>query len=108
MAGGVGALAWGGCARFLSRALLLSLVRGGLIGLPWVLMVDVLPGRHFAKLALAVTWVGLVVSSLGPLCWGSALAVWGIGAFLWIALVESPVLVAVVGLRPRLFATDRR
>ena len=82
-------------------ALLLSLVRGGLISLPWVLMADVLPVRHFAKLALAVTWVGLLSASLGTIYWGWALDFWGVGAFFWVVLAEAIVLTAVVAWRPR-------
>ncbi len=91
LAGGIGALVWGVAADFFSvrwlliavavlslpvaawvwlsddpvgGALLLSLVRGGLISLPWVLMADLLPKRHFAKLALAITLLG----TLAGLC----------------------------------------
>ena len=81
-------------------ALLLSLVRGGLISLPWVLMADLLPQRHFAKLALAITLLGVVGSSLGSLYQGTAMFVWGDGSFIWIALIESLALAAVVSFRP--------
>ena len=130
LAGGIGALVWGVAADFFSvrwlliavavlslpaaawvwllddpggSALLLSLVRGGLISLPWVLMADLLPERHFAKLALAMTLLGTLGGSLGPLYGGAALAVWGVGTFIWIALIESILLAAVVACRP----TDR-
>ena len=130
LAGGLGALVWGVAADFFSvrwlliavavlslpaaawvwllddpggSALLLSLVRGGLISLPWVLMADLLPERHFAKLALAMTLLGTLGGSLGPLYGGAALAVWGVGTFIWIALIESILLAAVVACRP----TDR-
>lgn len=76
-------------------ALLLSLVRGGLISLPWVPMAEVLPVRSFAKLALAVAFVGRFPSGLGPIYWGSALDFWGVGAFFWIVLVEAVVLTVV-------------
>ena len=82
-------------------ALLLSLVQGGLVSLPWVLMAKVLPVRHFAKLALAITWVGLLSASLGTIYWGWALDFWGVGAFFWIVLAEAAVLAAVVIWRPR-------
>ena len=85
LAGGTGALLWGIASDFLpvrwllmaltvvfllaalslwlpggdgTDVLILALVRGGLISLPWVLMAESLPARHFAKLALAVSWVG--------------------------------------------------
>jgi hypothetical protein len=69
--------------------LILSVVRGGLVSLPWVLMADYLPMRHFAKLALAITWVGsmgtslvLLVESLGLYYWGWTLDVWGTDPFI--------------------------
>ena len=81
--------------------LLLSLVRGGMISLPWVLMAEVLPVRHFAKLALAVTaagWLGVDWGrSTGDWPWGA----WGAGAFFWIVLAEALVLSVVVALRLR-------
>ena len=80
--------------------LLLSLVRGGLISLPWVLMADALPGRHFAKLALAVTGVGWLGSGLGTVYWSLALDFWGVDSFFWIVLGEAALLVAVVAPRP--------
>ena len=77
-------------------ALLLSLVRGGLISLPWVLMAEVLPVRHFAKLALGVSFVGWFGSGLGSIYWGLALDLWGVGAFFWMVLAEVGVLAAAV------------
>ena len=130
LAGGIGALLWGVAADFFSvrwllialaglslpaaawvwlsddpvgGALLLSLVRGGLISLPWALVADLLPQRHFAKLALAITLLGILGGSLGSLYQGAAMAVWGTGSFIWIALIESILLAAVVSFRP----TDR-
>ena len=122
LAGGVGALLWGIASDFFPArrllvilaalslpavgwgllledpeggALLLSAVRGGLISLPWVLMASVLSARHFAKLALPVTFIGWFGSGLGPVYWGSALDFWGVGAFFWIVLGEAGVLAAV-------------
>ena len=130
LAGGIGALVWSVAADFfpvrwlliavaalslpvaawvwlsddpVGGALLLSLVRGGLISLPWVLMADLLPKRHFAKLALAIILLGTLGGSLGPLYGGVALRLWGPGSFIWIALIESIFLAAVVACRP----TDR-
>ena len=60
-----------------------------------------MPGHHFAKLALAITWVGLLGSSLGPLYWVWALDLWGVDSFLWIILVEAGALAAVVACRPK-------
>ena len=77
-------------------ALLLSLVRGGLISLPWVLTADLLPKRHFAKLALAITLLGTLGASLGSLYQGAAMVALGAGSFIWITLIESIVLTAAV------------
>ena len=88
-------------------ALLLSLVRGGLISLLWVLMAEVLPVRHFAKLALAVSFVGWFGSGLGPIYWGSALDLSGVGALFWIVLAEAVALAVVVTLLPVSMAAKR-
>ncbi len=128
LAGGTGALVWGMASDFLpARWLLIALVvvsllavlslwlpggdgtdmlilalgRGGLVSLPWVLMAESLPARHFAKQALVVTWMGWLGSSLGVLYWSRADYVWGVDAAFWIFLVETAGLVTVVALRPR-------
>ena len=128
LAGGVGALLWGVASDFFpvrrllialavlslpaagwgwllddpaGGALLLALVRGGLISLPWVLMAEFLPGRHFAKLALAITWVGQVGVDLVQFFWISAFYFWGVEPFFGIFFVEVGVMVAVVACRPR-------
>lgn len=130
LAGGIGALAWGAASDFLpvrwllialaalslpaaawvwlsddpgAGAHLLLLVRGGLISLPWVLMADLLPKRHFAKFALVIILLGTLGGSLGLFYLGTAFSVLGAGWFVWIALIESCVLAAVVAWRP----TDR-
>ena len=127
LAGGIGALVWGAAADFFSvrwllialaalslpaaawiwllddpvgGALLLSLVRGGLISLPWVLTADLLPTRHFAKLALAMILLGTLGASLGSLYQGAAMVALGTGSFIWIALIESMVLAAAVAWQP--------
>ena len=88
--------------------LILSVVRGGLVSLPWILMADCLPMRHFAKLALAVSWVGsmgssmvLLGESLGLYYWGWTRHLWGGDLFIWIVLVEAVLLIGVVTFRPR-------
>ena len=142
-AGGIGALLWGIAAdyfpvRWLLTALaalsllaavslwlpggdgtdvlILLVVRGGLISLPWVLMADYLPIRHFAKLALVCTWVGSLGSSLVLLgsslvllgrslvlfYWDWTPGVSGVDSFIWIVLVEVVVLVGLVVFRPRI------
>ncbi len=127
LAVGIGALVWGVAADFFSvrwllialavlslpaaacvwllddpfgGALLLSLVRGGLVSLPWVLMANLLPERHFAKLALAIALLGVLGRSLGPLYQGATMGFWGTGSFIWIALIESVVLAGAVAWRP--------
>ena len=127
LAGGTGALIWGVAADFFSvrwliivlaalslpaaawvwlsddpvgGALLLSLVRGGLISLPWVLTADLLPRQHFAKLAVAIAMLGMLGSSLGSLYQGGAMVAWGAGSLIWIALIESVALAAVVAWQP--------
>ena len=45
---------------------------------------EVLPVRHFAKLALEVTFVGWFGSGLGPIYRSSALNLWGVGSFFWV------------------------
>ena len=123
LAGGTGALIWGVAADFfpvrrliialaalslpavawvwlsddpVGGALLLSLVRGGLISLPWVLTADLLPRPHFAKLAVAIAMLGMLGSSLGSLYQGGAMVAWGAGSLIWIALIESIALAAAV------------
>ena len=127
LAGGLGALLWGISADFLpvrrllvaaatlpipalacwwlpggqaAGLLLLSFVLGGLISLPWVLLAESLPANHFAKLALAITWLGLVGETLGPIYWGWALEVRNTDVFLCIFVLEIAVLVGVVACRP--------
>ena len=127
LAGGLGALVWGVAADFVSvrllfiavavlslpaaawvgmiddpggGALLLSMVRGGLISLPWVLAADLLPKRHFAKLALAITLLRTLGGWLSLLYWGAALGSQDAASFIWITLIESIVLAAVVAWRP--------
>lgn len=135
LAGGLGALLWGVASDFVpvrrllvilavlslpaagwiwlfddpkGGSLLLSLVRGGLISLPWVLMADVLPRRHFAKLALVVILVGWLGSGLGPVYWGLAQDLWGVGSFFWIVLAEAVVLAALGTLCPGRSPTNPR
>jgi len=127
LAVGIGALVWGAAADFFAvrwlliavaalslpaaawlrqlhdpvgGALLLSLVRGGLISLPWVLAADLLTKRHFAKLALVMVLLGMFGSSLGSLYQGAAMAVWGTESFIWIVLIESIVLTVAVAWQP--------
>ena len=44
--------------------LAVGLARGGLICLPWILMAELLPTRHFAKLAFLVQFVGIAAAGI--------------------------------------------
>ena len=127
LVGGIGALLWGISADFFPvrrllialavlslpaagcmwlpggqavGVLLLSLVLGGLISLPWVLMAESLPVNHFAKLALGITWVGLLGGALGLVYLGLASDEWETNAFFWIFVADMAVMVAVVACQP--------
>ena len=133
LAVGLGALAWGIAADFFpvrclliilaalslpaagwgwlfddpeGGVLLLSLVGGGLVSLPWVLMAETLPTHHFAKLALAIAWVGRLGGMLWQLYWGLSIESWNVDSFFWIVLVEAGLLAVVVAFRPRLPANS--
>ena len=74
----------------------LGLVRGGLVCLPWVLMAELLPTRHFAKIALAVMFAGsLFGGTLGPMLLGTVTDVWVTNAAWWIIPVLGIVLAFV-------------
>ena len=64
-------------------------------------MAETFPDNHFGKLALCVTWVGLLGSVLGPIYWGWDFNVWNTGGFFWMVVAEMVVLVVVVACRPR-------
>ena len=82
------------------------LVRGGLVCLPWVLMAEVLPTRHFAKIGLGIMFVGGVLGgAAGPLPWGLSLDTWGTGAFFWVVLVDGIAVAVVASRLPRPQAT---
>ena len=79
----------------------LGLVRGGLVCLPWVLMAELLPTRHFAKIALGVMLVGsLVGGTLGPILWGGLTDFWGTSAIFWFIPVLGIVLAFVASRLP--------
>ena len=74
----------------------LGLVRGGLVCLPWVLMAELLPTRHFAKIALAVMFAGsLFGGTLGPMLLGTVMDVWVTNAAWWIIPVLGIALAVV-------------
>ena len=86
----------------------LGLVRGGLVCLPWVLMAELLPIRHFAKIALGVVFVGsLFGGALGPLLWGALTVAWVVNAAWWIIPVLGIALAVVASRLPRTRAAGR-
>ena len=80
--------------------LLMWLVLGGLISLPWVLMAESLPRHHFAKIALAIIWLGSLGLSLEALLFGWPLTVGYRIGFFWFFGAELIVLAALVAFRP--------
>ena len=80
----------------------LGLVRGGLVCLPWVLMAELLPTRHFAKIALGVVFVGsLFGGTFGPILWGALTDAWVTNAAWWIIPVLGIALALVASRLPR-------
>ena len=127
LVGGIGALLWGISADFYpARRLLIALVGlslpaagllwlpdwqavgmllmwlvlGGLTSLTWVLMAESLPENHFAKLVLAITWIGYLVLSLESFLLFWAIDVLGRDWFFWVFGAEMALLAAVVAYRP--------
>ena len=80
--------------------LLMWLVLGGLISLPWVLMAESLPEKHFAKLALGITWIGYIFLGLESFLLFWAIDVLGRNWFFWVVGAEMALLAAVVAYRP--------
>ena len=89
------------------------LVSGGLISLPWVLMAELLPPRHFAKMALGISVGGYLGAGLGTTLlttvtffWGNYVVFWGADLSFWLVLVEGIILAIVASRMPRLPATE--
>ena len=80
--------------------LFMWLVLGGLISLPWVLMAESLPRHHFAKIALAIIWLGSLGLSLEALLFGWPLTVGYRIGFFWFFGAELIVLAALIAFRP--------
>ena len=80
--------------------LLMWLVLGGLISLPWALMAESLPEKHFAKLALGITWIGYLFLGLESFLLFWAIDVLGRNWFFWVVGAEMALLAAVVAYRP--------
>ncbi len=67
---------------------ILGIAQSGLICLPWILLADLLPKGHFAKIAVAITLVGgFLGSTLGSTAIGLASSFWGFGVVFWTAPV---------------------
>ena len=85
----------------------LGLVRGGLVCLPWVLMAELLPPRHFAKMALGILFVGgYLGAGLGTTLLSTATFLWGDYVVFWLVLVEGIILAIVASRLPRPQATE--
>ncbi len=79
-----------------------GLVMGSLVCLPWVMMAEVLPTRHFAKIALGVMFVGLWLGSMfGQFLWGRFVDIWGTSAIFWFIPILGIVLAFVASRLPR-------
>ena len=85
----------------------LGLAHSGLVCLPWVLMADLLPTRHFAKIAVAITLVGgSLESTLGSLSMGLASTVWDFNVPHWILLAGGIIIAFVASRLPRPLPTE--
>ena len=82
-------------------------VSGGLICLPWVLMAELLPPRHFAKMALGMFVVGYLGAEFGMALlttvmffWGSYVVVWGADLAFWFFLAAGIILAVLASRLP--------
>ena len=89
------------------------LISGGLISLPWVLMAELLPPRHFAKMALGISVGGYLGAGLGTnflatvmFFWSDYVVFWGADLGFWLVLVASIILAIVASRMPRPPATE--
>ena len=82
------------------------IVQGGLICLPWVLMAELVPHQHFAKIALVIAVCGgFLGGATGPILGGYLQDVWGGGVIVVLILVLTAALTAVAILAPKPQAT---
>ena len=86
----------------------LGISHSGLICLPWVLMAELLPKEHFAKVAVAITLIGgFLGSNFGSISMGLASTFWGFGVVIWAVVPLGGILIALVAIRlPRLLQTE--
>ena len=90
------------------------LISGGLISLPWVLMAELLPPRHFAKMVLGILFVGgylgaglgTTLLSTATFLWGNYVVFWGADLGFWLILVAGIILAIVASRMPRPPATE--
>ena len=79
-----------------------GLVMGSLVCLPWVMMAEVLPTRHFAKIALGVMIFGLWLGGMfGQFLWGRFMDIWGNNAIFWFIPILGIALAVVASRLPR-------
>ena len=84
-----------------------GLVMGSLVCLPWVMMAEVLPTRHFAKIALGVMFVGLWLGSMfGQFLWGRFVDICGNNAIFWFIPFLGIALAVLASRLPRTRATE--
>ena len=84
-----------------------GLVMGSFVCLPWVLMAEVLPTRHFAKIALGVMFFGLWLGGMfGQILWGRFMDIWGSNAVFWFIPVLGIALAVVASRLPRTRGTE--
>ena len=85
----------------------LGIVSAGLVCLPWVLLAESLPNRHFASIAVAIVLAGgLLGGTLGASSAGILSSFQGFDAVLWLG-AGGGILVALVASRlPRSLATE--
>ena len=88
-----------GFSESVAGVLALALVRGGLICLPWVLMAELLPLRHFAKIAVAITVIlATLGGTLSQILLGALADDWVTNAHIWLTPALG-IAIALVAMR---------
>ena len=84
-----------------------GLIIGGLICLPWVLMAELLPMRHFAKIALGIMLVGTLLGRvIGPLLGGFSFDKGALEGLLTVVVFEGIAVAVVAILLPKPQASE--
>ena len=79
----------------------------GLVCLPWVLLAESLPTRHFASIAVGIAIAGsLVGTSIGASSAGLLIALQGFDTVLWIGAGGGIVVTLVASRLPRVLKTE--